>query len=111
MPGREKRIAKNEALFRGVNERVRNVKAELPPGEAEQPVDFICECGRDDCVEEVPVTLAEYERTRAEPTHFLVRPGHEVPDVEVVVLRSDRFLVVKKFEEEAEVARETDPRN
>ena len=109
MTGRDKRIAKNEALFRGVNEKVREVKAELPP-ETDRPVDFMCECGVDDCVEQVAVTVAEYERVRAEPTHFFVKPGHEVPGVEVVVDRSDRFLVVEKYEEEAQVARETDPR-
>jgi hypothetical protein len=107
---REERLAKNEALFRGVNERVRELKSELADTERGALIDFICECGRSDCVDQVQVTISEYERVRAEPEHFLLKPGHELADVERVLSDGDRFIVVAKHEEEASVARATDPR-
>lgn len=110
MTAREARLAKNEALFRGVNEKVKDVKEDLPEVGPDTMVEFICECGSDDCVEQVPLTLAEYERIRAVSTHFLLKPGHEILDVESVVDREGRYIVVEKDEEEARIARATDPR-
>jgi hypothetical protein len=58
------------------------------------------------------MTIAEYEEVRSEPTTFAIVPGHEVPDVEVVVRREGRFDVVRKRAGEAEeVAEATDPRS
>jgi hypothetical protein len=107
---REERLAKNEALFRGVNERVRELKSELADAGPDTLVDFICECGRSDCVEQVRLTVSEYEGVRAEPEHFVLKPGHELREVERVRSEGDRFVVVEKHEEEAAIARETDPR-
>jgi hypothetical protein len=109
MTPREARLAKNEALFRGVNERVRDVKGDAAdPGER---IRFVCECGRDDCLEEIELTVAEYEAVRAVPTQFAVKPGHEFWEVERVLTDNDRYSVVEKHEEEAVIARETDPRD
>jgi hypothetical protein len=108
---REARLAKNEALFRGVNEKVREVKGQLGAEESDAYVEFICECGRADCVEQVPLTRAEYERVRSSPVQFVLTPGHEIDDVEGVVDRNDRYVVVEKHPEEATVARATDPRS
>jgi hypothetical protein len=107
---REARLAKNEALFRGVNERVKEVKGELAEAGAEGKIDFICECGRGDCVAQVQLGLAEYEEVRANPARFFVEPGHETLLVERVVREEDGYYVVEKDPEEAAVARETDPR-
>lgn len=110
MTEREERLAKNEALFRGVNERVRELKGELADESPDTQIDFICECGRSDCVEQVQLTISEYEGVRAEPEHFLVKPGHELDDVERVILENGRYAVVEKHVEEAVIAREMDPR-
>jgi hypothetical protein len=105
----ETRLARNEAFYREVNERVAEV-AEQFEG-AETPLGFTCECGASDCAELIEMTLAEYEAIRAEPTRFFVVPGHERPEIERVVERHGAYLVVEKREEDAEeVARETDPR-
>lgn len=110
MTERESRLAKNEALFRGVNERVKDVKRELGEAAAGGKLDFICECGRVDCVAQVHLTLAEYESVRANPTRFIVEPGHELLHVERVVLEAEDYVVVEKNPEEEAIARETDPR-
>jgi len=108
---REKRLARNETLYREANERVAEVAAQLLEGETDTPGGFICECDVADCTELIPMTLAEYEAMRAVPIRFAVVPGHELPEIESVVERHPAYLVVEKRDDEAqEVARETDPR-
>jgi hypothetical protein len=104
MTGREDRIARNEALFREVNERV---KALTP---SEGGIEFICECGYEECIERVALTSEEYERVRSDPVEFFVKPGHEISDVEEVVEAHDRYLLVRKHVAERDIARQTDPR-
>jgi hypothetical protein len=101
---RKDRIARNEALFREVNERVKD----LVPSEG--GIEFICECGYEECIERVSLTADEYERVRSDPVEFFVKPGHEIPDVEEVVETHDRFLLVRKHVEERDIARQLDPR-
>jgi hypothetical protein len=103
---RKDRLARNEALFREVNERVREVgeRAGL------DMIDFICECGDADCTAAVSLTESEYEQIRADPLLFAILPGHAMPEVEDVVSKGDRFQVVRKHEEEEDIARATDPR-
>jgi hypothetical protein len=90
-----------------VNERVEEV---VQPG-AREEIDFLCECGADNCVEKITLTREEYERVRSEARQFAVAPGHEIPDVEKTVLQAKRFLVVRKHPEEADIAEQTDPRS
>ena len=104
MTSREERIAKNEAVFREVNERVRDVVS------PEAGIGFICECGDEECVEQVTLTADEYERVREDPVQFFVRRGHEIPEVEEVVEENEHFLLVRKHAEEQVIARRTDPR-
>ena len=105
-PSREERIAQNEALFREVNERVREVHA----GEREERISFLCECGREECTETIYLSLAEYEDVRSDATQFAVAPGHEIGDVEAPIRRKNGFVLVRKHPTEATIAIETDPR-
>jgi hypothetical protein len=103
---RAEQIVRNEALFREVNERVRDVSA----GRATVTTDFLCECGDADCTERVALRDEEYEHVRSDPLLFAVVPGHEIPDVEEVVATNARFLIVRKRAGEGAIARLTDPR-
>ncbi len=106
MTDRSERLARNEALFRSVNERVEEV---VQPGPTEA-IDFLCECGDTECVEKITLTREEYESVRMDGAQFAIVAGHEIPAIESVVRRADGFLVVRKHPAEAEIARETDPR-
>ncbi|MGH3007519.1 MAG: hypothetical protein ACRDOS_16725 [Gaiellaceae bacterium] len=109
MDSRQQRVAKNEALFREVNERIKEVNEPLAP---EEPSDYLCECGSQDCTDPMSLTRSEYEEVRKEATHFAVVPGHVVPDVEHVLVRNDRFAVVEKSSPAAaRIAVERDPRS
>jgi hypothetical protein len=55
---RQNRVAHNEALYREVNERIRDIHLELA---ATERTDILCECGRDDCTTPIGLSAAEYE--------------------------------------------------
>jgi hypothetical protein len=106
---RQQRVAKNEALFREVNERIKEVNEPVALGDRS---DYLCECGNRDCTEPVALTLVEYEQLRSEPTHFAVVSGHIAPDVEHVVAENDRYVIVEKSSPAAaRIAIERDPRS
>jgi hypothetical protein len=88
------RRASTEALFRDVNERI----AESAERFDTTGTEFICECADPNCTHRVAASLAEYEEVRAEPTTFLLAPGHEQRDIERVVSDRGRFRVVEKVQ-------------
>ena len=97
----QERAAKNQSLFREVNERIEELAF----------TEFICECCLDGCEDKVSLTHSEYEEIRGHPTWFVVLPGHVDPKVEAVVFGAgDRYEVVEKVERAAEVAARLDPR-
>jgi hypothetical protein len=105
---RVRRLALNEAAFRVANERMRTWPERRG---SEEPVRFYCECASPTCHEQVLVRESEYERVRSDPHHFLVVPGHEVPDIETVLEQNDRFAVIEKAEEVHPIVEATDPRD
>ena len=109
----EERVAKNEALFREVNERVKQISEpflRIRDDEDAALVEFVCECGREGCYEKVSLLLDEYEGVRARATQFVLVPGHETESVERVVRENRRYAVVEKHPDQTRVARATDPR-
>ena len=110
---REDRIIRNEALFRELNERVREIEATLTAGGVAEPSDFsevFCECGLDDCTAKIRLTHDEYERVRSNPLHFAIVPGHQIAAVERVIDTNQRFVTVEKLEGERELVL-SDPRS
>jgi hypothetical protein len=89
------RAARNQALFRRVNERIEEVNEafRLMLDDA----DFVCECAHDNCMERIPLTADEYHDVRRIPTHFVVKPGHVYPEIERVVQENATHVVVEKF--------------
>jgi hypothetical protein len=106
---RDDRAARNEALFRRVNERLEDVNEAFQSvsGRAE----FVCECANMECTERIELPFSSYEAVRRVPTQFLVKPEHLMVDEEQVVERHPNYLVVKKVGHAAERARQIDPRS
>jgi len=95
---RDELQARNEALLRTVNERIRDID-ETAEGwaDADQRFIFQCECGdTEGCDEQVEMTLAEYGRARSQRDRFAVAPGHENAEIEQIVERNERFAIVDK---------------
>ena len=81
------RSARNQLLFREVNERIREVLDSQ--GDS---TEFLCECSRDDCTETIRLSLEEYDRIRSSPNHFVAEPGHGRGRI---VHQTDRFVTVE----------------
>lgn len=103
MPPTRDRMAKNEAMFREVNARIRELSERWELGTPDL-VSFVCECSRVGCSDPVELTLAEYEEVRSNPSHFFVVPGHEDAAADGVVARFDRYVVVEKGPDELQRA-------
>ncbi len=105
---RAQRLARNEARFREINERLERDLLRL---QVDGLQEFICECGDGECAELVLLTLAEYAHTRTDPRWFAVVPGHVFPEVETVLERHDRFELLEKIGATATIAAEADSRS
>lgn len=103
MSGREERVARNEAIFRRANERLRGAFGDLAGADELMP--FICECADARCMRIIELNIAEYEAVRRDATHFAVVPDHRPADerdvTDEVVTRTHRFSIVEKTTPEA----------
>lgn len=106
MDAREGRVARSEALFREVNERIADISLRHGIGNG---LEFLCECGRRDCLEALSLTREEYKRVRAHSDRFIVALEHDFPELEEVVERHDGYFVVRKAGEAEEIADASDP--
>lgn len=106
---RVRRLARNEALFREVNETVGRLAA--THGTDAHRYEFLCECSDQRCVQLVALSLGEYEAVRAHGDRFAIVAGHEDAEIETVVEKHERFVVVEKVGEGAVIAHQLDPRN
>ena len=87
----------NEALFREVNERLREISATFGRDEAQD--NYVCECADVGCTQRLQIEPAEYAAVRADGAQFVVAPGHEIGEIETLVSRNERFSVVRKHDE------------
>jgi hypothetical protein len=102
----EERAARNEVLFREANEKINRKGGEL---DFAGKIPFLCECEEPTCTEVLRLEADEYERARSSPRQFLVSPGHETREANVIE-SNDRFMIVEKVGVAAEIAEEADPR-
>ena len=90
-------------MYRAVNRDIEQVSEELGEGQHDR-LEVLCECGQDGCSETLDLTVAEYDDAHAQRDRFVVAPGHEDEQIEHVVTRTERYLVVDKFGEAERVA-------
>jgi hypothetical protein len=95
-------------IFRSVNEAIEQ-QAIRSGGLASY--EFVCECASTACLERVGLTLAQYELVRSDGTTFLVAPGHDQVEVELVTGRHGAYWVVQKDGPAGVVAEFEDPRD
>lgn len=105
--GRQRRIARNEATFRRVNEALHSGRW---PEQPETMATFRCECAQLGCTRLINMARVEYEHVRANPRRFFMADDHQIPEAEVVVERHAGYIVVEKRGEATPVADATDPR-
>jgi hypothetical protein len=98
----EQRAARNEALFREVNENIARLEARYGSS-GPHPV-FICECSSDACTDHVTVDEETYRRVREHRRRFIVLPGHVDDAIESVVETQAEYVIVEKTGVAGEVA-------
>ena len=85
-------LVRSQILFREVNERLRDAV-----GSYDGPLEFLCECSRNDCIDTVALDLSEYERIRSHSNLFLISSGHERLEVDRVVDQGQGYVLVEKI--------------
>jgi hypothetical protein len=104
---RSERIARNESVFRDVNEAIEAGHRDT----GSERVAFVCECGMLGCNQLIELDLAAYEAVRADPHRFAMVAGHEIPDVETVVERHEGYLIAEKDPQTHPIVERSDPRS
>lgn len=90
----KQRMVANEVIFRDVNKNIQEfLEGESRP---EKEIAFYCECASPDCLERINLTPQRYKELHESRKHFIIRPGHEYPEVEKIVSKKDGFQVVEK---------------
>jgi hypothetical protein len=103
------RVARNDAIFREANEKIRGSAEEL---DFTDIVPFICECADPECTKVLRLSISDYEQVRSDATHFINAKGHVVAGqgfAEVIEER-DGWDIVAKVGAAAEIVEELDPR-
>jgi hypothetical protein len=90
---RQEWVVRTEATVRSLNEDIKRAHLAASTGAGEQ-VGFLCECGRLECDRLLVMTIGEYKAARADARQFAVARSHVQTDIEQVVARTDRYVVV-----------------
>jgi 5-bromo-4-chloroindolyl phosphate hydrolysis protein len=104
---REVRAARNQSLFRTVNENLKELNQSFAT--VTNTFAIACECANRGCAEMIEIHPHEYLALRIEPTHFAVVRDHVFPEVERVVREAEQYVVVEKQALAAEIAEELAP--
>jgi hypothetical protein len=91
-PARAERVYRTELDFRRLN---RALAHELAGGNGH----FLCECGNPYCNMAVEVSAEDMRMLHSQEDLFAIVPGHDVPDLETVVLTNYGYAIVQKHME------------
>jgi len=104
---RDLRAARNEVLFRAVNEKLRELNEAF--SDVSETYAIARECADVGCVETLHVGMQEYLAAREHSRQFFVLRAHVYPSVERVVSGMDGYVVVEKTAAVSEITDATDP--
>jgi len=107
----ERRQIENEMIFRRINEKLiddfqKQDTAHISDSNPQLirddnlPIKFTCECSDENCVERIAIKYSEYQSIHNNRKYFVVKIGHQVNAIEVVVKvvekKEAKYIVVKK---------------
>ena len=98
---REIRAARNQAMFRSVNEKLKEINDAFAAVAGSYSI--ACECADSGCLELIEMSADAYADIRRHPRRFAVRHGHVYPEIELVVAEFDGYSVVEKMGEAAAI--------
>jgi hypothetical protein len=85
---RAHKVPPTQRFFRAINDEIGRVDGEQ--------TDYVCECGNPVCAAPIVLSAEILVRLHAEPDLFVVSPGHEIADVELVVERGEGFVIIRR---------------
>ena len=86
---------RGRSLNREVNDRIRALTRQYAFHVAgDLPMTVFCECGREDCMTPVDMTLAEYEAVREGPDRWVVSSAHIGGDADSILARRNGYALV-----------------
>jgi hypothetical protein len=88
--GFEQRAAEAEQVFADLNDALTEVHT------SSNWTTFVCECSNPLCSDSIELTAEVLARVHENRGHYVVKQGHEVPDVEQTVAEIDDLLIVRK---------------
>ena len=91
--GREVRTARNQAMFRAVNEKI----VELGPVDESDTVGVVCECSGTSCTHLLQISTGAYEAARRSSRRFVVIPEHFDHEVERLIVVAGEYAIVEVF--------------
>lgn len=92
----QRRVARNEARLRDLNERQVDAASDFHDSQAAVPVDVVCECAVTECDQTFAMPWDEYQHVRSDPRWFAVRPDHVIESVERRVEDHGEYWIVEK---------------
>jgi thermostable 8-oxoguanine DNA glycosylase len=107
MPIAERRQIENEMIFRNANEKVGDdineldiqlIKDDYPELASGKDIilHFICECSDENCAERIPLKLSFYQKIHKNRDAFIIKPNHQVKEIEKVIRTEKDYSVVEK---------------
>jgi hypothetical protein len=97
------RVARNQLLFREINERIEDVNEAFDP--STQRYAMVCECANPGCIDQLQITGPELRAVRRTAGQFIVATDHVYPDYERIVRSHPGYQVVEKTGRAGEIAR------
>ena len=89
--GFDERAVESEQAFADLNDALTELHA------TSNWTTFVCECSNPLCTDPIELTAAVLATVHENRGHYVVKQGHEVPDVEQTVAVIDGLLVVRKY--------------
>jgi hypothetical protein len=93
------RAARNETVFRAINERI---EAGAAMHGIESSERLHCECDRSSCFEKLEMRPAAYREVLERRYCFVTAPGHADPRIERIIEEHNGYCVVEKIGEARE---------
>ena len=101
-PEQQARAARNQSLFRALNEKLHDVNSAL--SSITETFVIACECADVGCVKMLDIAPEDYEAVRSDSRRFVVLADHVYADVEKIVGGKDGYVIVEKLELAGEIA-------
>jgi hypothetical protein len=95
----ERRLVENEVVFKKLNQRLqKTIKAMLDQVHTdEMELLFYCECSDLNCIERIKIPVETYETIHKRKDHFVLKAGHELPEIERIVSQVNDYVVAQKL--------------